>query len=395
MPFRACAATAAITLILVAVGQVDGFTGAARHSILLCGRAQNRVQAETANMIADRRQFLTNQLVAASLAALAGTDGIARASASPAPTDEFTVEFDSSKPLGLKLKDLRVGFQYGTVEGTSRVLVADVVPGGQAEATGKVSIDNVVVAVEGINVERETAKQVTMRLASAKAEGRPTRITFKDALAFNERLSSDPTAVGADANAPVSTTIAPQTDAQPAQVLSVRRLEVPERCLRNAQNGDLVEIRYVGRLEDGTVFDGMELAARFADDSIQFVLGKQPAGQFPPSWDVGLVGMCVGERRELDVPPVLGFGPKGLPKRGVPPNARLLYDVECAPATFEPHGSPCIAPKDTAHMSSCAPDPEHPSALIPSCPSLLSLSSEVHWCDRTCRLLAINADARI
>jgi FKBP-type peptidyl-prolyl cis-trans isomerase len=32
------------------------------------------------------------------------------------------------------------------------------------------------------------------------------------------------------------------------------------------------------------------------------------------------------------VPPVLGFGEKGLVKKGkqlVPPNARLLYDVEC------------------------------------------------------------------
>jgi len=81
-------------------------------------------------------------------------------------------------------------------------------------------------------------------------------------------------------------------------------------------------------MHSGTVFDGMQLAARYADDSIQFVLGKQPAGQFPPSWDLGLVGMCVGERRQLDVPPVLGFGSKGLPKRGVPPNARLLYEVE-------------------------------------------------------------------
>ena len=80
---------------------------------------------------------------------------------------------------------------------------------------------------------------------------------------------------------------------------------------RHYITGDLIEIRYTGRLEDGTVFDGMELADRFGDDSIQFVLGKQPAGQFPPSWDVGLVGMCVGERRVLDVPPVLGFGPKG------------------------------------------------------------------------------------
>ena len=57
-------------------------------------------------------------------------------------------------------------------------------------------------------------------------------------------------------------------------------------------------------MHPGTVFDGMQLAARYADDSIQFVLGKQPAGQFPPSWDLGLVGMCVGERRQLDVPPV-------------------------------------------------------------------------------------------
>jgi hypothetical protein len=56
--------------------------------------------------------------------------------------------------------------------------------------------------------------------------------------------------------------------------------------------------------------------------------GRQPAGQFPPAWDVGLQGMCVGERRLVDVPPALGFGEKGLPKRGVPPNARLLYDVE-------------------------------------------------------------------
>ena len=92
------------------------------------------------------------------------------------------------------------------------------------------------------------------------------------------------------------------------------------------QNGDLLEIRYVGRLADGTIFDGFELGSRLGDDSIQFVLGRQPAGQFPPSWDVGLVGMCVGEARELDVPPLLGFGAKGLPKRGVPPNARLICD---------------------------------------------------------------------
>lgn len=97
--------------------------------------------------------------------------------------------------------------------------------------------------------------------------------------------------------------------------------------MRTAASGDLVEIEYVGKLADGTVFDGMELAARLGDETIQFILGRQPSGQFPPSWDLGLVGMCVGEERRIDVPPVLGFGEKGLPKRGVPPNARLIYEV--------------------------------------------------------------------
>lgn len=248
-------------------------------------------------------------------------------------SDEFTVAFDAGSPLGLELKDLRVGFETGTTEGTSRVLVKSVVPGSQAARSGRLAVDNIVVAVDGVNVERENARQVQKRVKSALAEGGAAQVTFKDALAFNAQLKA-PT--GADAEAAgqqqLATTIAPATESSEAQVLGVRRVSVPSDCRRNADNGDLLEIRYAGRLADGTVFDGMQLADRFGDDSIQFVLGRQPAGQFPPSWDVGLQGICVGERREIDVPPVLGFGEKGLVKKGkqlVPPNARLLYDVEC------------------------------------------------------------------
>ena len=241
-------------------------------------------------------------------------------------SDEFTLEFEVGRPLGLELKDLRIGFEYGTTEGTSRVLVSRVVAGGQAAESGKVSVDNIVVAVNGVNVERDSARDIQRRLASDKAEGQGSTVTFKDALSFNAQLKSK------GAVDSVSTTIAPGTDTSEAQVLGVRRLNVPSDCRRNAATGDLLEIRYAGRLADGQIFDGMKLADRFGDDSIQFVLGKQPAGQFPPSWDVGLQGMCVEERREIDVPPVLGFGPKGLVKKGVqlvPPNARIIYDVEC------------------------------------------------------------------
>ena len=37
--------------------------------------------------------------------------------------------------------------------------------------------------------------------------------------------------------------------------------------------------------------------------------------------------MCVGERRRLIIPPVLAYGAKGVPRRNIPPNATLQYDV--------------------------------------------------------------------
>ena len=81
------------------------------------------------------------------------------------------------------------------------------------------------------------------------------------------------------------------------------------RCLRDGEwigdlparelvPGDLVEIRYTGRLEDGTVFDGMELAERFFDDSIQFVLGRQPAPR-GALWHLLLLYFVVGLRARL------------------------------------------------------------------------------------------------
>jgi len=122
---------------------------------------------------------------------------------------------------------------------------------------------------------------------------------------------------------------------QDDQRISVTQLVPPKMCKRGATEDDLMEISYVGRvLETGAIFDGSAvlingegIPGRGNDISIFLVLGKQPFGQFPPGWDVGLTGICVGERRRLLVPPVLAYGAKGLPRRGIPPNATLQYDV--------------------------------------------------------------------
>jgi FKBP-type peptidyl-prolyl cis-trans isomerase len=97
----------------------------------------------------------------------------------------------------------------------------------------------------------------------------------------------------------------------------------------------LLEISYLGTVVDtGTVFDGSAIKingeavpGRGNDVTLYFVLGKQPFGQFPPGWDVGLEGMCVGERRRLIIPPVLAYGNTGVPRRGIPHDATLQYDI--------------------------------------------------------------------
>jgi hypothetical protein len=125
------------------------------------------------------------------------------------------------------------------------------------------------------------------------------------------------------------------TTATTDQRVSVQQLVPPRYCTRGAATDDLLELSYIGTVvETGEIFDGSAILidgkgipGRGNDVTTFFVLGRQPFGQFPPGWDVGLTGMCVGERRRLLVPPALGYGATGVPRRRIPPNATLQYDV--------------------------------------------------------------------
>lgn len=84
--------------------------------------------------------------------------------------------------------------------------------------------------------------------------------------------------------------------------------------------GALIQTEYVGRLEDGTVFDSS--AAR--GKPFQCVIGT---GRVIKGWDQGLMGMKVGGKRKLWVPATLGYAERGMGSR-VPPHANLYFEIE-------------------------------------------------------------------
>jgi peptidylprolyl isomerase len=89
----------------------------------------------------------------------------------------------------------------------------------------------------------------------------------------------------------------------------------------SAREGDFVTVHYTGKLEDGTVFDSSRNAGR-SPFSLQVGVTAVIKG-----WQEGLVGMRVGDRRQLIIPADLGYGARGAPP-SIPPNATLVFDVE-------------------------------------------------------------------
>jgi len=88
-----------------------------------------------------------------------------------------------------------------------------------------------------------------------------------------------------------------------------------------AKEGSHVRVHYTGWLTNGKKFD----SSVDAGTPFDFTIGN---GEVIKGWDEGVAGMKVGGKRQLRIPPALGYGAEGTPGGPIPAYANLIFDVQ-------------------------------------------------------------------
>lgn len=88
----------------------------------------------------------------------------------------------------------------------------------------------------------------------------------------------------------------------------------------NLEKGNVVKIKYQGKLPDGKVFDSSDMIGQ----SLPFYIG---IGMSVKGWDEALVKMRTGDKAIIKVPSKLGYGKAGYGKL-IPPNTDLTFEME-------------------------------------------------------------------
>ena len=94
-----------------------------------------------------------------------------------------------------------------------------------------------------------------------------------------------------------------------------------------ADSGETIRAYYKGWLTNGRTFE----SNRDSGQPISFVLG---AGSVVKGWDEGFRGMRVNGRRQLVIPPALGYGARST--GSIPAGSVLIFEVDLVSATPPP-----------------------------------------------------------
>ncbi|KAM4716772.1 peptidyl-prolyl cis-trans isomerase FKBP10-like [Anableps anableps] len=101
--------------------------------------------------------------------------------------------------------------------------------------------------------------------------------------------------------------------------VQIRTISKPGICRRTTAVSDFIRYHYNGTLLSGEAFD----SSYSRNTTYDTYLGQ---GDIIKGMDEGLLGMCVGERRIIIVPPFLAYGETGHGTK-IPPQATLVFEV--------------------------------------------------------------------
>lgn len=153
-----------------------------------------------------------------------------------------------------------------------------------------------------------------------------TQLAGGQKTAYASQVSQTPAAIVADAKNE-NTLIASNTmteETAGGEVITtpsgLKYIEIEEGTGATPKKGQTVTVHYTGTLENGKKFD----SSRDRKRPFDFTIG---VGQVIKGWDEGVGSMKVGGRRQLIIPPDLGYGARGA-GGVIPPNATLIFDVE-------------------------------------------------------------------
>jgi peptidylprolyl isomerase len=147
-------------------------------------------------------------------------------------------------------------------------------------------------------------------------DGDSTTATTSSTATSNEGAATTPETESSEERGKPKVTV---PKGKPPNSLVVKDLEKGTGAAARA--GEVVTVNYVGvNYKTGKQFD----ASWDRGEPIAFPLGENVV---IPGWEKGLEGMKVGGRRELIIPPDLGYGAAGSPPT-IPPNDTLVFVID-------------------------------------------------------------------
>ncbi len=88
---------------------------------------------------------------------------------------------------------------------------------------------------------------------------------------------------------------------------------------QEVKSGDTVVMHYTGTLENNTKFDS-------SYDRDEPFITQIGVGHVIKGWDEGVLGMKIGGKRKLIIPPEMGYGSRGVGP--IPANSTLIFEME-------------------------------------------------------------------